>query len=528
MQRKRKQERVFIYDTTLRDGSQGEGASFSLEDKLKIALALDEFGVDWIEGGWPGSNPKDEEFFRQIQREKLKNAKIAAFGSTRRADRKVENDPQVLKLLDAQTPTVTIYGKTWTEHVSKVIKTTLQENLKMIYDTVKFLKDNGREVIFDAEHFFDGFRTARDYALACIESALEGGADWIVLCDTNGGSLPWLVEEAIHTIRRKFGNIKLGIHTHNDMELAVSNSVSAVKAGARQVQGTINGIGERCGNANLVSIIPILKLKMGFDVGCKLEKLKEISDFVWQVMNVTPPKNQPFVGASAFAHKGGVHIDAVMKDVSSYEHTDPSLVGNRRRILISDLAGKSAILWKFKEFGIEAGVEEAKKVLEKVKELEKYGYDFELADASLYLLMLKELGIKPDFFKIESYTVNVTGFDSKTLCEATVKVRVGDSVEITADEGNGPVNALDKALRKALEKFFPEIRQIVLKDFKVRVVSGSQGTGARVRVYVETGDGNEIWGTVGVSENVIEASLQALCDSIEYKLIRTRWIRTLK
>jgi 2-isopropylmalate synthase len=522
-------EKIFIYDTTLRDGAQGLGSSWTLEDKVNIAHLLDDFGIDYIEGGWPGSNPKDEDFFSIMKNVKSKHAKLCAFGSTCRAGKKPEDDPQVIKLLEAQTQVITIYGKSWDLHVKKVIKTTLEENLRMIKETVKFLKKEGREVIFDAEHFFDGARLNKEYAFKCIESALEGGADWIVLCDTNGGSLPWFIREKIEELKSMFGNIKIGIHVHNDLDLAVVNSIEAVRAGAKQVQGTINGLGERCGNANLTSIIPILKFKMGYDISPDTSKLKFVADYIWELSNISPPKNQPFVGESAFAHKGGVHIDAMTKDMSSYEHMPPELVGNRRKIVISDLAGKTAIKLKLEELGFEPDDNIAAKILNKVKFLEKEGYDFEMADASLTLLILDELGKRPKFFDFEGFTVIIHRTENEKRkedihCQAMVKLRVNDELEHTAADGNGPVNALDRAARKALERFFPEIKQIELSDFRVRVVSGSQGTGAKVRVFVESKDKNSDlrWGTVGVSENIIQASWKALLESIEYKLILSR------
>jgi 2-isopropylmalate synthase len=522
-------EKIFIYDTTLRDGAQGLGSSWTLEDKVNIAHLLDDFGIDYIEGGWPGSNPKDEDFFSIMKNVKLKHAKLCAFGSTCRAGKKPEDDPQVIKLLEAQTQVITIYGKTWDLHVKKVIKTTLEENLRMIKETVRFLKKEGREVIFDAEHFFDGARLNKEYAFKCIESAIEGGADWIVLCDTNGGSLPWFIREKIEELKSVFGNIKIGIHVHNDLDLAVANSIEAVRAGARQVQGTINGLGERCGNANLTSIIPILKFKMGYDISPDTSKLKFVADYIWELSNISPPRNQPFVGESAFAHKGGVHIDAMIKDMSSYEHMPPELVGNRRKIVISDLAGKAAIKLKLEELGFEPDDNIAAKILNKVKFLEKEGYDFEMADASLTLLILDELGKRPKFFDFEGFTVIIHRTENEKRkedihCQAMVKLRVNDELEHTAADGNGPVNALDRAARKALERFFPEIKQIELSDFRVRVVSGSQGTGAKVRVFVESKDKNSDlrWGTVGVSENIIQASWKALLESIEYKLILSR------
>ncbi len=517
--------KIFIYDTTLRDGAQGQGSSWTLEDKIRISKLLDNFGMDYIEGGWPGSNPKDEEFFKVMKLEKLRKSKLVAFGSTCRVGERADRDPQLRKLLDAETQTVTIYGKSWTLHVEKILRATPDENLRIIKDTIKFLKREGREVIFDAEHFFDGVRANKNYAFLCVEMAIEGGADWIVLCDTNGGSLPWFIREVVEEIKSKFKGVALGIHSHNDLDLAVVNSIEAIRGGADQVQGTINGLGERCGNANLTSIMPILRFKLGFDISPDLSKLKEVADFIWEISNIYPPKNQPFVGESAFAHKGGVHIDAVVKDMSSYEHMSPELIGNQRKILISDLAGKSAIKLKLSELGFNSDDATAKVILDKVKELEKEGYDFEMADASLNLLILEVLGKKPKFFDFEGFSILIYGTSGDRediYCQATVKVNVRGVFEHTAADGNGPVNALDKALRKALENFFPEIKEIQLMDFKVRVVSGSQGTGAAVRVFVESSDGKKRWGTVGVSENIIQASWKALLDSIEYKIISER------
>lgn len=509
---------VFIYDTTLRDGTQGEGFSLTLDDKIKGALALDELGVDYIEGGWPGSNPKDEEFFRRIRKEKIK-AKLCSFGSTRRAGVRVESDSQVRKLVEAQMPVVTIYGKTWDLHVKQILKTTEDENLRMIEETLEFLKREGFEVIFDAEHFFDGYRLNPEYAIKCLKAAES--ADFVVLCDTNGGSLPWFISDTVKKIKEVL-KVPLGIHTHNDMGLAIINSIEAVKSGAVQVQGTINGFGERCGNADLISIVPILALKMGCEISVELKRLKKSSDVFWELVNINPPKNQPFVGASAFAHKGGVHIDAVLKHSSSYEHIDPELVGNTRKTLISDLSGKSAMLSKLKELGFEADEEEARGLLNELKELEAKGYDFESAEASLELMALEKIKGRRRFFKLRGFRVIIEKRDDDTepYSEATIKVEVEGKQEHTAAEGEGPVNALDNALRKALEKFYPELKEVVLKDFKVRVVQTGEGTASAVRVFVESGDGKRRWGTVGVSRNIIEASWKAIVDSIEYKLTK--------
>lgn len=517
--------KIFLYDTTLRDGTQGEGASLSLDDKLKMVSILDDFGIDYIEGGWPGSNPKDEEFFIQVKKEKLKNSKICSFGSTNRAGIKVEKDIQVNKLLKAETEVVTIYGKTWSLHVSDVIKTTKDENLRMIEDTIKFLKKEGREVIFDSEHFFDGYKNDRDYAVKCIEVANNSGADFIVLCDTNGGSLPFEIYEITNDVVKIFKKTKFGIHTHNDSGTAVANTLEAVRSGVVQIQGTINGVGERCGNADLISIIPAIVLKMGYETRTRvdLKKLRSVARSFWDILNINPPKNQPYVGISAFAHKGGVHIDAMTKNPKTYEHLNPERVGNSRRILISELSGKSSMLEKAKELDIKTDDKTTKKWLEEVKKLEAEGYDFENADASLMLLLKEIEGKRPKFFDLRGFRVHTEKHEGQedTFCEATIKLVVDGKEEHTAAEGNGPVNALDNALRKALEKFYPELKEVELKDFKVRVVS-TEGTGSRVRVFIESGDHKRIWGTVGVSENIIEASWIALVDGIEYKLMTER------
>ncbi|WP_461829664.1 citramalate synthase [Aquifex sp.] len=519
-------EKVFIYDTTLRDGSQMEGVNFSLEDKLRIAQKLDEFGIHYIEGGWPYANPKDNLFFQKAKKLSFQNAKLVAFGSTRRPNKKVSEDPQVEALIKAETPAVTIFGKSWDLHVTEALKTTLEENLDMIYETVEYLKKNVDEVIFDAEHFFDGYKANPEYALQVLEAAVKGGADWIVLCDTNGGTLPHEIYEITKKVRERFPNTNIGIHAHNDSETAVANSIMAVLAGARQVHGTINGIGERTGNANLCSIIPNLQLKLGFDVVPpeNLKKLTELAHFVAELSNMPLPRNMPYVGESAFAHKGGVHASAVLKRTETYEHINPELVGNKRKITVSDLAGRSNLIFKLKEFGIEVDPKspELKKLIDKIKELEKEGYHFEAAEASLELLIKRHFGLVKDYFDFDAYRVLIAKRkdDESPISEATVRLSVEGVDEHTASLGNGPISALDRALRKALEEFYPNLRELQLIDYKVRIINESAGTSAKVRVLIESTDGRRKWGTVGVSENVIEASWIALRDSIIYKLMK--------
>ncbi len=519
-------EKVYVYDTTLRDGSQAEGVNFSLEDKLRIAQKLDEFGIDYIEGGWPYANPKDNLFFQKLKGVKFLHAKPVAFGSTRRPGKKVSEDKQVEALVKAEVPVVTIFGKSWDLHVTEALKTSLEENLQMVYDTVEFLKRFVDEVIFDAEHFFDGYRANPDYALSVLEAALKAGADWIVLCDTNGGRLPHEVYEITGEVRKRFPHSRIGIHAHNDSETAVANSLMAVLAGARQVHGTINGIGERTGNANLCSIIPNLQLKLGFEVipPDNMKRLTEVARFVAELSNMPLPRNMPYVGESAFAHKGGVHASAVMKKAATYEHVDPELVGNRRKITVSDLAGRSNLLYKLKEFGIEVEEKspELLRLVEKVKEFEKEGYHFEAADASLELLCRRHFGLVKDYFEFYAYRVLIAkrGGDNLPVSEATVRLSVDGVEEHTAALGNGPVSALDRALRKALEEFYPTLKDMQLVDYKVRIINESAGTSAKVRVLIESADSKRKWGTVGVSENVIEASWIALRDAIVYKLMK--------
>ncbi len=518
-------QRVELYDTTLRDGSQGEGVSYSAADKIRIAKKLDSLGMHYIEGGWPVSNPKDLEFFKQIKRQGLKNSEVIAFGSTRRAKVKASNDINIKALLKAKVKTVCIFGKTWDLHVKDVLRTSLDENLEMIEDSVRYLKSKGLNVIYDAEHFFDGYKANPVYALNTLWAACEGGCKTIVLCDTNGGTITSDITDIIETINHKV-NVKLGIHTHNDNEMAVANSVAAYLAGCRHIQGTINGYGERCGNANLISIIPILKLKLG--VNCipdkKLKELTEVSRFVAEVVNMKHMDNQPFTGQSAFAHKGGVHINAVMKNIKSYEHVKPELVGNKRRFLISELSGKTSILIKAKELELDLrkNTPQAKKILSLLQKLEHQGYHFEAAEESFELLMKRALKKYKNFFQLQGFKVLVEKKKDKLISEATIKLKVKGKIEHTAAEGDGPVNALDNALRKALVDFYPTLSQMHLSDFRVRVLDEKTGTAAKVRVLIESQDAKDSWWTIGVSENIIEASWQALQDSVEYKLLKDK------
>ena len=519
--------KIKIYDTTLRDGTQAEDISFSLEDKLRIAHKLDELGVHYIEGGWPASNPKDQAFFQKIKSENLHTSQITAFGSTRKAGNKVEKDPNIKSLLEAQTRVVTIFGKTWDFHVTAALKISLEENLDLIADSISFLKNNVEEVIFDAEHFFDGFKNNPDYALKSIQSAAEAKADWIVLCDTNGGTMPYELEAILEELK-KLIKIPFGIHTHNDSETAVANSIVAIKMGAEQVHGTINGYGERCGNANLCSIIPNIKLKLKMDCISdeQMKKLWEVSRFVNELANMKHWIHQPYVGKSAFAHKGGIHVDAVKKNRQAYEHIVPELVGNHQRILVSDLSGKSNILYKAEEYGIDIDNKDTKiqKILTDLKKLESNGFQFEGAEGSFELLMKNALGKRKKFFDLKGFRVIIEKRteNEPPISEATIKIVVDGQLEIMAAEGNGPVNALDMALRKALLGFYPELKDMELFDFKVRILDERRGTEAKIRVLIESGDHDSKWGTVGVSSNIIEASWQALVDSVDYKLHKTR------
>lgn len=517
---------AYLYDTTLRDGTQGEGFQLSVLDKLRIAERLDEFGIDFIEGGWPGSNPKDVEFFREARSLKLKHAKLAAFGSTRRANTPVDEDPQVALLLAAETPVVTIFGKSWELHVTEVLRTTVEENRAMIRDTVAHLVKHGREVMYDAEHFFDGYKDFPEHALSTLEAAAEGGAACLVLCDTNGGTLPEEIVQICAAVRERLPKVPFGIHTHNDCELAVANAVAAVNAGATQVQGTINGYGERTGNCNLTSVIPILQLKLGMNVVPRLEKLRDLSYFVDDVSNNPHFARAAFIGRTAFAHKGGMHVNAVQKLARSYEHIEPASVGNEQNILVSELSGQSNILIKAGELGLplEKGSAEASAVLKRVKELENEGYSFEAAGGSLELLIRRELGNHARPFDLTEYHTSFRQYRDghPPVCEATVKLMVDGTPELTVAEGKGVVNALDLALRKALLPFFPEISDVSLVDYKVRIIDSHDATAAKTRVLIVSTDGENNWGTVGVSENIIEASWLALVDGIDLFLQRRR------
>lgn len=524
--------KVELYDTTLRDGTQGEGISLSVEDKLRITRKLDELGIPYVEGGWPGSNPKDAEYFVRAQGLTLRNAVVAAFAMTRRPDVTPEQDASIRALLDAQTRVVTLVGKSWDLHVTQVVETTLEENLRMIQDSIRFLKAKGRRVFYDAEHYFDGFKANQEYALQCLRAADEAGAERIILCDTNGGGMPWEVRDVV---KRSLQTVKtpLGIHCHNDCELAVGNSLAAVEAGVFQVQGTVNGYGERCGNANLVSIIPNLKLKM--DISCltdaQLASLTEVSRFVSEIANQSPNAFQPYVGASAFSHKAGLHASAVAKVEHSYQHIDPLLVGNTKRVLVSELAGRGNILAKARELFPDVPLhgEQARRILDQIKEQESKGFQYEGAEASFELLVRRAVGSLHPHFELVDFLVLVekrrrlptlADVNGEVLSDAMVKVRVAGETSVVAAEGNGPVNALDAALRQALLRVYPSLAAVKLVDYKVRIVNETEGTGAKVRVLIESTDGERSWRTVGCSANIIEASWMALADSLEYWLLK--------
>jgi len=516
-------EHVLIYDTTLRDGTQGEQINFSAEEKLRIAQKLADLGVQYIEGGWPGSNPKDIRFFQMAKEAKVKGARLTAFGSTRKANTQPEKDPNLKALLQAETETITIFGKVWDLDVTEILGVPLEENLGMIFDSIKYLKSKGKEVIFDAEHFFDAYKANPQYTLKTIQAAISGGADTIVLCDTNGGTMVHDLKEIVATVRESLPDTPLGIHTHNDCGLAVANSIAAVEVGVKMVHGTINGYGERCGNADLISVIANLQLKMGKKCidDSKIKHLTEISRYVSDIANMPPLNERPFVGRSAFAHKGGVHASAILKKPLAYEHIEPGTVGNKRRVLVSDLSGKSNIEYKANEMGLALGGNsyDSQKIVKEIKQMEDQGYQFDAAEGSLELLMKKTTGqFREPFSLLSLRVINEKNKDGQSISQATIKISVGEEEELTAAEGNGPVNAIDNALRKALSKFYPRIQEMRLVDFKVRVLEGSAGTAARVRVLIESRDGKDIWNTVGVSENIIEASWQALVDSIYFKL----------
>lgn len=518
-------KKVKVFDTTLRDGTQAENISLSAEDKLHIAKKLDEFGVDYIEGGWPGSNPKDMQFFELAKKIKFKHAKICAFGSTKRAKFSVEDDPNIRALLDAETPAISIFGKTWLLHVEKALKISPEKNLELIRQSVEYLKKNGKEVIYDAEHFFDGYKDNTDYAIKTLKTAEAAGADLIALCDTNGGSLPSEVTEIVKAVKEQV-SIPLGIHAHNDSGLAVANSIAAVQAGATQIQGTINGYGERCGNANLCEVIPNLQLKAGFP--CipeeNMKLLTTLSHYVSEIANLAHPNMLPFTGKSAFAHKGGVHVSAVMKDSSSYEHMDPETVGNIRRVLVSDLSGQSNIRYKAEELNIDINKHQDKlpEIVHALKDKENQGYQYEAAEGSLKLLIRKITDEYQEFFTLKGFRILIEKDENgEVRSEATVRMDVDGEFEHSAAEGNGPVNALDMALRKALTKFYPKIKKMKLSDYKVRVLDAKEATGAKVRVLIDSTNTAGSWGTVGVSENIIEASWEALTESISYYLHKT-------
>ena len=515
---------VKIYDTTLRDGTQGEGISFSVTDKLLITEKLDQFGVDYIEGGFPGSNPRDITYFQEVRKLKLKHAKLAAFGSTRRAGGKASEDAQLKTLLDSETPVVTIVGKTSTLHVTEILRTTLEENLAMIEDSVRYLVANGREVIYDAEHFFDGYKLNPDYAFQTLAAVLRGGASNLTLCDTNGGTLVDDFKSIIARAVAEFGGDKIGVHTHNDSGLGVALTLAGVDAGAVLVQGTANGYGERTGNANLFTVLPSLFLKMNRTAACakNLHELRELSLYFDELANLKPDTKTPYIGASAFAHKGGLHANAAQKVKSSYEHIDPSLVGNRTRVLVSDMAGRSSIAMKAKELGFALDEKDPamKTLIEELKELEFRGYEFEAADASLTLLIGRALGQAKTFFEVQGYRVSVERRGKDLVAEATVKLTINGQPSHTVAECTGPVGALDKALRLALENVYPQLKELELRDYKVRILDSRAGANARTRVFIESGDGKDIWGTVGVSDNIIDASWEALTDAVNFKLLR--------
>ena len=518
--------KVILYDTTLRDGSQGEGISYSVTDKVLIAKELDSLGIHYIEGGWPGSNPKDMEFFLRMAKSPLENSKLVAFGSTRRPNSEASRDHNLISTLKSGVSAAAIFGKTWDLHVEDVLKTTLSENLNMIGDTIKFLVSKGITVFYDAEHFFDAYKANPKYSLECLLAAQKAGAEAIVLCDTNGGTLTSEVSMVIGEIRPKI-NVMLGIHCHNDADLAVANSIAALQAGCNMVQGTINGYGERCGNADLIPIIGNIKLKLGFDciADQKLEELTKVSHFVSEISNMKQRSDQPYTGLSAFAHKGGVHINAVMKNPLTYEHIDPALVGNKRRMLVSELAGKTGILLRARDLDFDLSKEDpkTKRILKLIQKLEHQGYHFEAAEASFEILMKRALKKYKKFFELEGFKVVIEKrSDKKITSEAVIKVKVKGIKEHTAAEGDGPINALDNALRKALRDFYPTLSKMRLADFKVRVLDEKAGTAAPVRVLIQSQDDNDMWNTIGVSENIIEASWQALVDSVEYKLLKDK------
>lgn len=521
-------KKIEIYDTTLRDGTQSEDVNFTIADKVKIAETLCDFGIRYIEGGWPGSNPRDIGFFKAVKDSSVPVDCVAAFGSTRRAKRTCDNDENIQALLEVDVPNLTIFGKTWDLHVTEALKIELEQNLEIINDSVAYLKSKVDRAFYDAEHFFDGYKANPEYALKTLKAAMEAKADCLILCDTNGGTMPMEIAEIIGKVKEVTGDYPLGIHCHNDSDCAVANSVVAVVNGIVQVQGTINGYGERCGNANLCSVIPNLQLKYGYDCvpADKLSRLRVVSRYINELGNLKHNIHQPYVGRAAFAHKGGVHVSAILKNARTYEHIVPELVGNKQRVLLSDLSGKSNLVYKAKDFGLDIDSNDPKinAVIENLKELENKGFQYEGAEASFELLMRKTMGTFTPFFDSVSYRV----LDEKRnnvenpMAEATVMIEVGDEYEHTAAAGNGPVNALDKAVRKALIKFYPSLADMELVDYKVRILSSTEGTEAVTRVLIETKDKDSAWGTVGVAANIVDASYQALMDSIEYKLLKDK------
>ena len=517
---------IELFDTTLRDGTQGEGVNLSVEDKIRIAEKLDEFGINIIEGGWPGSNPRDKEFFKQVKSLMLTQADMCSFGSTARKVDNIEKDPNLNELLFSETKIITIFGKTWEMHSKHGLGINRAENALLIEKSVSYLVNRGRRVIFDAEHFFDGFKDDKKFALDMLQAAINGGADTLVLCDTNGGSLPDDIKKATSNVCKNFTQ-RIGIHCHNDSGLAVANTITAVLAGVTHVQGTINGVGERCGNVSLASVIPNLLLKLGLETqtNVKLENLSNLVQFIYDIMNMHPDDQAPFIGKSAFAHKGGIHVSAVMKDSRMYEHISPSLVGNTQRVLISDLSGKSNIRFKANELNMSLLKENnlSSEAVDRIKNLEYQGYQFESAEASLELIFKEISGEFKPYFQVLDSRVQVDyDRDGHKRADAVLKVIVQDEIEHTASDGNGPVDALNRALRKALLRFFPELEEVKLTDYKVRVINEQDGTSAKVRVLIESSDGKSTWSTVGVSQNIIDASWQALSDSFNYKLARTR------
>ncbi len=515
-------KKITLFDTTLRDGTQMEGFNLSLHDKLLVAEKLDSFGIDYIEGGWPGSNNKDVGFFREVRKLSLKHSKVTAFGSTRRANLKPEEDPNIQALVEAESDAVIIFGKSWDLHVKDVLKTSLSNNLRMIEDSLAYLNKHTKgEVLYDAEHYFDGYKADPEYAIQTLKAAEAGGARCLVLCDSNGGSMPWEIREIV-TETMKHVSTPLGIHTHNDCALAVANTLEAVQAGVRHIQGTINGVGERCGNADLIASIADLQSKLGYSCVSKkkLRGLVELSRFVYEIANTFPTDHQPFVGRSAFAHKGGVHGNAVLKNSRTYEHIEPEVVGNTRNITVSELAGKANILMNLRKYRLEEKPDKLKEIIKTLQDKEHEGYQYEVAGASFELLARRILGLNRHYFDLEGFRVIVEKRNGEPITEATIKIKVGEETQLMAAEGDGPVHALDQALRKALERFYPVLMKMHLTDYKVRVINATEATAASVRVVIESEYGKDEWGTVGVSENLIEASWIALVDSITYMLTK--------